>query len=134
MRISALLLGASLVCGASAIASAADLLPYVVGPQIPGLPPNAVIVGEYFRSVSLQSTDALARLKESNAADYAIAIRIRSAAGEFCSQDAAKPRVAGLKSQDVVCSATMYSSNPPKRLVWFKVNHILYSMLVTLPT
>jgi hypothetical protein len=113
--------------------SAVDLLPYVVGPQIPGLPPNAVVVGEYFRSVALQSNDALARLKESNAQDDAIAIRIRSSAGAFCSAEAPKPRIGGLKSADVVCSAAMYSSDPPKRLVWFKVNHILYSMLVTLP-
>jgi hypothetical protein len=134
MRITALLRGAALACGAFTVASAADQLPYIVGPHIPGLPPNAVFVGEYFRSVSLQGDDALARLKETNAQDYAIATRIMSAAGEFCSPQAPKPRIVGLRSEDVVCSATLYSSNPPKRLVWFKVNHILYSMLVTLPT
>lgn len=134
MRIAALLVGLSWACCAPLLAQADEPLPYVIGPPIPGLPPNAVIVGEWFHSVSLEGDHALAKLKASNAHDYEIARRIMSAAGELCTADAPKPQIVGLKSEDVVCSAAMYPTNPPQRVVWFKVNHILYRMLVTLPT
>jgi hypothetical protein len=145
MRILRLSTGIALASLALLAACAAKPGPYVSGPYvsgvsgppIPGYPPNAIfMVGppKTYRFVSLNRDGALEALKASHPGHYAIAQRLIRAAGEICAPGAPRTQATLDKANDVSCAASVwYESNPPKRMLIFRVDDIVYEMLVSVP-
>lgn len=107
----------------------------VSGPPIPGYPPNAVFMDgppKVHKVVSLNRDGALEALKTSNPGHYAIARRLIKAAGQLCAPGAPKPQATVYHADEVSCAAGVwYESNPPKRMLIFRVDNTVYEMLVS---
>jgi len=144
MRITSLCLGVALATLAL-VGCAAKPGPYVSGPYIsgvsgppiPGYPPNAIFMEgppKIFRMVSLNREGALGALKSSHPGHYAIAQRLIRAASQICAPGAPKTLATLYNVDDVACAAGVwYESNPPKRMLTFRVEDTVYEMLVSVP-
>jgi hypothetical protein len=145
MKISGLYLGMA-VAGLALIAGCvAKPPPYVSGPYIsgvsgppvPGYPANAIFLEgppTVYKFVSLNRDGALEALKSSKPGHYAIAQRLIKAAGQICAPGAPKTQAAAYQADDVSCAAGVwYESNPPKRMLNFRVGDTVYEMLVSVP-
>jgi hypothetical protein len=145
MRISGLCLGIAFTCAALMTGCAEKPGPYVSGPYIsglsgpavPGYPPNAIFLSgppTIYKLVSLNRDGALEQLKVANPGHYAIAQRLIKAAGEICAPGAPKTLATGYQVDDVSCAAGVwFESDPPKRMLIFRVDDIVYEMLVAVP-
>jgi hypothetical protein len=144
MRTSQLFLG--LVLASLALAGCASKpRPYVSGPYvsgvsgppIPGYPPTAIFMDgppKTYRFVFLNGDGALEALKSSHPGHYAIAQRLIGAAAQICAPGAPKTQATLSQADDVACTAGVwYESNPPKRMLTFRVDDIVYEMLVSVP-
>jgi hypothetical protein len=109
----------------------------VSGPPVPGYPPNAIFRDgppKVYKLVSLNRDGALEALKSSNPDHYAIAQRLIKAAGQICAPGAPQTQAAVYQANDVSCTAGVwYESNPPKRMLTFRVDNTVYEMLVSVP-
>jgi hypothetical protein len=107
----------------------------VSGPPVPGYPPNAIFLSgppTIYKRISLSRDGALEQLKVANPAHYAIAQRLIKAAGEICAPGAPKTLATAYQAEDVSCTAGVwYESNPPKRMLTFRVDDTEYEMLVS---
>jgi hypothetical protein len=145
MRISRLYLGIAFTSLALMIGCAGKPGPYVSGPYIsgvsgppvPGYPPNAIFLSgppTIYKLVSLNRDGALEQLKVANPARYAIAQRLIKAAGQICAPGAAKTLATAYQADEVSCAAGVwYESNPPQRMLTFRVDDTVYEMLVPVP-
>ncbi|HEV2702148.1 MAG TPA: hypothetical protein VGV09_10990 [Steroidobacteraceae bacterium] len=79
----------------------------------------------------LDSQDALDSLKSANPRHYAIARKILADANEICDAQKAAPMRMKFEAQDVGCASSFwYTSNPPKRILSFRIDDTVYSALV----
>ena len=143
MRISRLCLGVALAGLALLAGCAAKPGPYVSGPYvsgvsgppIPGYPANAIFLNgppTIYRFVSLNRDGALEALKVSHPGHYAIAQRLIRAAGQICAPGAPQTQATRYQADDVACAASVwYESNPPKRMLTFRVDDTVYEILVS---
>lgn len=145
MRISRLCVGVALaslalLAGCAAKPGRYESGPYVSGvsgPPIPGYPPNAIFLDgppKIYRFVSLNRDGALEALKSSHPGHYAIAQRLIRAAAQICAPGAPRTQATLYQANDVACAAGVwYESNPPKRMLTFRVDDTVYEMLVSVP-
>jgi hypothetical protein len=123
MRISASVLALGIAfCALSTAAPAAD--PSIV--NWPDQSPYKVL-----KVVRLDSEDALSNLRSSNPRHYAIARKILAAANEICDAQQGAPLRMKFEARDVGCLSSFWlTSNPPKRLLSFRIEDTAYSALI----
>jgi hypothetical protein len=84
-----------------------------------------------YANQSLNSPDALERLRQSNPRHYAIARRILAAANQICDAGEAGLIPTQYDAQQLSCSRGMWlASNPPKRQLTFRIENTVYTALI----
>ena len=122
------------------VAHASDpqsLVSGVTGPPVPSFAPNAIFMlgsPKIYKVVSLNSERALENLKAANPGRYAIVRRIINAGAEICAPGVPKTALARFQADDLSCSPNIwYTSNPPQRLLTFRIDDTMYNARVTVP-
>lgn len=122
MRISALVIALGITSCLVAAAPAAE------PPTLPSADPGATVPLKHRR---LDSQDELDHLRTSNPQHYAIARKILAAANEICDAQKGKPMRMRFDAQELRCTSAFWlTSNPPKRMLSFKIDDTVYSALV----
>jgi hypothetical protein len=126
MKTSALLLAIGIsLCTVPTASPAADSGTIVFKPD--AMPPLQL------KFLRLDGEDALAKLQHSNPRHYQIARRILAAGNEVCNATQPAPMKMKFDVQDIHCAQSWYTSNPPKRVLEFRIDDTVYTALITVP-
>jgi len=81
-------------------------------------------------AVHLDSAADLAQLRKANPDHYARAVRLLSSANSLCKPGA--PKLQTTDGRDISCELLLFTSNPPKRTLSFKLDNTRYVAIVTI--
>jgi len=81
-------------------------------------------------AVHLDSAADLAQLRKTNPDHYARAVRLLRSANSLCKPGA--PKLQNTDGRDISCALMLFTSNPPKRALTFKLDNTRYVAIVTI--
>ena len=81
-------------------------------------------------AVHLDSAADLAQLRKTNPDHYARAVRLLRSANSLCKPGA--PKLQNTDGRDISCALMLFTSNPPKQALTFKLDNTRYVAIVTI--
>ena len=81
-------------------------------------------------AVHLNSAADLAQLRKTNPDHYARAVRLLSSANSLCKPG--EPKLQKTDARDISCATMLFTTNPPKRALSFKLDNTRYVAIVTI--